>query len=710
MRGVWKLRFILPLLAVTALLLLASGNSVIAAPFKPRLSASLSSYSPGATADITTDYGWGNSQEFFTTFPGTDDREAPSSFAAFTPASWGIPDCSPTATCPYPIGNKTGKVQSTTTLGLLNQACDTAVPVSLDGGSQPPYPGPFATTPLLNASTDNSAANTIAPGANFLNLTNDNNSTQIMDGAERWNTLLSALGLGAPAPPPRERQVANTNLFGTNVWVDIVTYNPGIVAPAALGYATLLIIENFNPAQPPTAGLITDSCGLSTVSVESGLAANGAVHRSNPTTPGTKFFFINSTSDRDADQGPSAPDEPTTFIANSRKGFVNSDDTCPYTPNVGSPHVAGAPFNGDGTTGDLDGIDSACDPNPEVFNGSDVDGDGFFNRGDNCPFNFNPTQADLMELGPLDAFEVGAQPVDGGPRNDGIGDACDLNPTVADGHFHQALTLGPLCVTVPAGTPGEPFPGAFLDSDSDGYCNLEEVALGSSPSNPGSKPEALAVPTTCSDGIDNDLDGSADLNDGAGGPSAPTGCQLPLHDVAIKKVNSDNTSVCSASNATTQVKFNVLLQNNGPASSETVELGVMLDSVPSYVPSGTPPYAPSKSAGAVTDTNKGTITSSGPINIDGDADVEWLTKISVPSVNMGNSNPVNITVNFPACAAGPNTNPVDYTATIDVCHAGDIAPLGLFGAGACGGASDGGQDRNTGNDAPVTRTIDDGSR
>ena len=103
MRGVWKLRLILPLLAVTALLLLASGNSVIAAPFKPRLSASLSSYSPGATADITTDYGWGNSQEFFTPFPGTDDREAPSSFAAFTPASWGIPDCSPTATCPYPI-------------------------------------------------------------------------------------------------------------------------------------------------------------------------------------------------------------------------------------------------------------------------------------------------------------------------------------------------------------------------------------------------------------------------------------------------------------------------------------------------------------------------------------------------------------------------------------------------------------------------------
>ena len=90
--------------------------------------------------------------------------------------------------------------------------------------------------------------------------------------------------------------------------------------------------------------------------------------------------------------------------------------------------------------------------------------------------------------------------------------------------------------------------------------------------------------------------------------------------------------------------------------------------------------------------------------------VEWLAKISVPSVNMGSSNPVNITVNFPACAAGPNTNPVDYTATIDVCHAGDIAPLGLFGAGACGGASDGGQDRNTGNDAPVTRTIDDGSR
>jgi hypothetical protein len=153
----------------------------------------------------------------------------------------------------------------------------------------------------------------------------------------------------------------------------------------------------------------------------------------------------------------------------------------------------------------------------------------------------------------------------------------------------------------------------------------------------------------------------------------------------------------------------VNLQNNGPADPETVEIGVTLDSVPSFIPSGPPPYAATKSAGAVTNTNKGTITAAGPINVDGDADVEWLAKISVGSVNMGSSNPVQITVNFPACAGGPNTNPIDYNVSIDVCHSGDIEPLGL-GGGACGGASDGGQDRNTGNDAPVSRSIDDGSR
>jgi hypothetical protein len=347
-----------------------------------------------------------------------------------------------------------------------------------------------------------------------------------------------------------------------------------------------------------------------------------------------------------------------------------------------------------------DGIDEVCDPNPFTFDGTDFDNDTYGNRGDNCPLDANGLPS-APNPGPNNQQDLGeflsGTPVDGGPASDGIGDVCDLNPTVADGHFHTALKSAPTCV-------------GLADSDTDGWCDLSEGGLGSNPASSMSTPEALAVPGSCSDGADNDIDGNTDLNDGAGGPAAPTGCQLPAHDVAIKKVNSDHTTVCSGANATTQVKFNVILQNNGPAASENVELGITLDSVPSYIPTGAPPYAPSKSAGSVTGLGKGTITAAGALNVDGDADVEWLTKVSVPGVNMGSSNPVHVTVNFPACAAGPDSEPVDYRVSIDVCHAGDIEPLGLFGAGACGGASDGGQDRNTGNDAPVSRDINDGSR
>jgi hypothetical protein len=706
MRGVWKLRFVPSLLVLSGLLFLAGGDVADAAPFQPRFAASVSNNSPGVPADVTNDYGWGNALEFFPVFqPGTDDREAPNSFATFTPATWGIPDCSPTGSCPYPIGNKTGTVRSTTTLGLLNGACETPVPVTLDGDSQPPYPGPTATTPLLNASTDNSPGNTITAGPNFANLTADNNSTQIMDGAEFWNNLLVALGL----PAPRERQVANTNLFGTNIWVDVLHYNPGVVAPAALGFASLLIIQNFNPAATPTPGLITDSCGLSAIAVQSGLAANGAVHRSNPTSPGTKFFFMNSTGDRDADQGPAAPDEPTTFQANARRGFVNNDDTCPFVPNVGSPHVSGTPFNGDSAAEDgaPDGIDNACDPNPEIGDGGDFDSDGFLNRGDNCPLVSNPTQADFGELGPLDPFEVGAQPVDGGPRNDAIGDACDLNPTVADGHFHTRLNVGPLCISVPAGTPGEPFPGAFLDSDGDGYCNLEEVALGSNAGNPNSKPEALAVPTTCSDGVDNDLDGNTDLNDGAGGSAAPTGCQLPMHDLSITRFNG--TARVSCAGGTHEYKLHI----RNPGAADMGEISVYLDTQPSYVPAGPYDitkfggYDPGKSAGHVASVTGATVTGSGPINIDGDADVEWLTKAVVSVKQSPAVTDVGFSVTFPA-VADCTVGTTDFVITADLCHGNDVAPLGvgpLNGNCAAAATSDGGQDRNNGNDI-VSRNVD----
>jgi hypothetical protein len=455
---------------------------------------------------------------------------------------------------------------------------------------------------------------------------------------------------------------------------------------------------------------------------QAGLASGGGTHRTNPGA-GTSLFFFNAGSQRDADQGPSAPAEPAIQPPSppfpipglGGSGFVNGLDTCPYTPNFGSPLApAGSPFNGDGSEAPSgDGIDLACDANPNVFDGSDIDADAYLNRGDNCPYNANGAgfgagannQQDLSEVaGPPAAGEVGQQPVDGGPASDGIGDDCDLpfpslNQAVPDGHFHTRLLAAPACV-------------GLAESDGDGWCDLSEGGLGSDPTNPASTPEALAVPGSCSDGADNDGDGNTDLNDGAGGPAAPTGCQLPLHDIAIKKINRSpdpgGGTICS--DGSSVASYVILLRNNGPVTNETVEVGIMLDSVPSYIPSGPPPYAPSKSAGFVSAVPQYTITASGPINIDGDADVEWLTKISVTGVKAGSTTVVHPTVTFPACAAGPDTTATDYTVTVDACHTADIAPLGLFGAGACAGASDGGQDRTTGNDAPVTKTVNDVSR
>ncbi len=56
------------------------------------------------------------------------------------------------------------------------------------------------------------------------------------------------------------------------------------------------------------------------------------------------------------------------------------------------------------------------------------------------------------------------------------------------------------------------------DSDRDGWRQYVEDMYGSDPNNSSSTPESLAVPGTCSDGVDNDLDGKTDADDvGCGG-------------------------------------------------------------------------------------------------------------------------------------------------------------------------------------------------
>ena len=694
MRRVWTTRgMFLPLvlLIVASLVFIGRGaNPAEASAFTPTLSTTLTSGAAGATSDINQFANWG-------TTPTTGTRSFPSSSVYFTPGSWNVPNCAglglasppPTASCPYAFDEQTGSFSTTTTFGLLNSQCAIAVPVVFPSG-------------MRNASTDPS--DSIAPGAAFASLNADvNPANGIKDGVEHWNTLLSGLiaaGL-LPSTPPRERQILSTVALGTQVWVDVLTYDPGLLGGAAsapLGSATTFILENANPLNPPAPSLITDTCGLNNSITQSGLASGGGTHRSNPAAPGTKLFFLNAGSQRDADQGPSAPAEPTTFgLPGGLSGFgmVNSLDTCPFQPNDGSIFApVGGPLTfGDDSEPTGDGIDSVCDPNPGAFDGTDFDADGYLNRGDNCVQVANGlfvgpnNQQDLSEVaGPPAANEVGQQPVDGGPASDSIGDVCDINPNVPDGHFHPALKISPVCVTG----------GPFSDGDGDGWCDIEELGIGGTTTG---TPEALLVPGSCSDALDNDGDGGTDLAD--------TNCQLPQHDLSIKKLTG-GTLTCNLSNTN---GYNLILNNN-QATDENGQISIYLDAQPSYVPGPGPAPAPGQSAGSVSNVNGATITASGPINVDGDADVEWLTKATVVVKGGGSSTTVHVNVTYPACGAGPNVSAVDYVVSADLCHANDVAPLGvapLFGDCA-GGAADGGQDANNGNDGVVTRNVDDISK
>ena len=116
-----------------------------------------------------------------------------------------------------------------------------------------------------------------------------------------------------------------------------------------------------------------------------------------------------------------------------------------------SQGALGDGFHGEGTPC------VAIVPTPTPVN-PDLDGDGVPNDRDNCPNYWNPGQADV------DA--------------DGLGDPCDP------------------------------------DADNDGVSKTLEETYGSSDTNALSQPEAFAYAAeTCSDGLDNDLDGSTDSLD-----------------------------------------------------------------------------------------------------------------------------------------------------------------------------------------------------
>ncbi|MDP2675774.1 MAG: thrombospondin type 3 repeat-containing protein [Dehalococcoidia bacterium] len=130
-------------------------------------------------------------------------------------------------------------------------------------------------------------------------------------------------------------------------------------------------------------------------------------------------------------------------------GYENSLDTCPFVANLGDPRVTADADE------DTDGLDAACDPNPDPAAGgtnSDEDLDGYMNRGDNCPQEPNGESGDNQR----------------DTDDDQIGDACDPNPEDADPQGELAIANLSTDVTIGPGGPSTDQTPSPTETPSDG--------------------------------------------------------------------------------------------------------------------------------------------------------------------------------------------------------------------------------------------------
>lgn len=462
-------------------LFVSEGGPAEAATFSPTYTVTASPTVANAVADLNLtiatpggDTRW--HQVFFFTDPGATISPGPD-HATYNPG-----------THPGP-GVTVGSVNMNVRLGLTNSACDveltpawTLTNESVDAAAMPPY--------LVDVFTPD----------------------------------------GGSLVQPLARYEGTTTVAGVSFTWDMVAFEPGdlsaFAAPhpyatdlgnPALGYPMAIFLRNprdLLQSSPTAPTAVTDMCtGPATSETASitllGMASDGNVRYRNPGT-GTGIFKMWFQSHRDADND----------------GIENPLDTCPFQANLEDPRVTTGP--------DGDMLDSVCDPTPGTDTNAgnhDADASGgspWLNAGDNCPTVVNGTQAD-SEWGGVYATVA----VDGGPRGDHIGDACDPDDTRADteGHYHVVDPPVPIC-----------FGGT--DADADGWCaihgsnaNLNDpndgdpnvtperyelffpMPMGHSGGggglnkNPASNSNAGEPYQVCNDGSDNDGDTLTDLLD-----------------------------------------------------------------------------------------------------------------------------------------------------------------------------------------------------
>ena len=382
--------------AAALLMVLTDSHTVKAGTFNPSLEIIVNDPTPGVSSDITTKF----------SIPKGDVQFAGA--VTFLPRDWGIVEGKK-----VPIGAPVGKVTAQATLGLVNGACDQDLPVEFE---------------MFNASLDPNdkvAFYDDLDQNNTDDFADDKDNNGLWDAIDKYPDFLPRLFDDVPI----RRSAGVSIVASTPVLLQFLIFPPGTIVSKtvdlphdeSLGYPTVTVLQAVGDREAiPQPGPITDFCTPLTSEVltlgKTEFDGKEYPLLFNPLDSKQTFTFI-SAGQRDADGD----------------GFENSLDTCPYDKNVGNPRVA---YIGDA---DNDGLDAVCDPNddPEKQGtNSDHDGDGYLNRGDNCPLLANGEAETNQKDSDLDQ----------------IGDVCDKNSTSADTEGQLILEQPTQEITIGSGS------------------------------------------------------------------------------------------------------------------------------------------------------------------------------------------------------------------------------------------------------------------
>ena len=416
--------FIAFVLVGVVLVSMATGESGRATGFNPSGDLTVADTTPGANSDLTIELSLEAPDSIF------------SAVISFIPGAWGIAGCpvgdpdSASRDCAdlaIPDGALVGRVESDSTLSLLNGACSTQLDLTFD---------------MIDATTDMSTTVVFHDDPEDADIAGeqfeDDDGDGIPNGADMYPDYLMRLirtlpfGVeGSEVIQPIARSYSQIRVADSvdNVSLQFLVLAPGVTINGlpldpSLGFPVVLVLNNLgDPGQVAEPDPITGFCSpLSSVGTTFGMTQDnpntvadesGVVALTNPGDGGYNLtLFIISEYDADGD------------------GIENPLDPCPTQGNSSGWDPRDPASPGDD---DADGIPNICDPTPDENVGPfDQDGDTFQNRADTCPLLANPDQLDI--------------------DRDDIGDVCDPDPFTATGHPHY------FCITkeVDIGTGGDP--------------------------------------------------------------------------------------------------------------------------------------------------------------------------------------------------------------------------------------------------------------